>query len=159
MKGGFYTKILSLDQALSVTGYAIFEDEKLIKSGILSVKKGSSEFYSMPLQLTELIETVKPDYVVFEDTMFQKNVGTLKKLSRLQGVIIIACIKGKIPYRMYMPAQWRKIVGIQTGKGIKREELKKMAQEKVYENHTVKAAEDESEAICIGEALITDMQS
>jgi Holliday junction resolvasome RuvABC endonuclease subunit len=72
------------------------------------------------------IEEVRTDY---------KNAHTYKILTWLQGVIAIAVyeINPKIEITYIQPSSWRSKIGIHTGRGIKREELKKADIDYVYQ--------------------------
>lgn len=62
-------KILSLDQSTSKTGFAIFEDNKLIEYGVIrpSKKINDNNMISVFLKIVKKVEEVKPDIVLLED--------------------------------------------------------------------------------------------
>ena len=68
---------LALDQALQTTGYAIFENNKLIKWGTFSTKASDpieERLYTIQQQLTELDKQYNIGHVFFEDTQKQVNL-------------------------------------------------------------------------------------
>lgn len=64
------------------------------------------------------MEEVRPDF---------QNVRTYKVLTWLQGAIALKAfeLNNKISLEYVYPSEWRKKIGIHTGRGIKRDVLKK----------------------------------
>ena len=151
-------KILSFDQATVKTGIAIHENDNLFVYDLINLEK---EKVDIPERVNVMIDKVcsvihktKPDYVVFEDIALQSNPSTLILLARLQGAIIGYCQVHKIPYTILKPSNWRKVLGFEQGKGIKRPQLKKQAVQYVKDKYKLILSEDVCEAICIGDAYI-----
>lgn len=153
-------KLLSLDQATKTTGYAVFEDKKLIDFGALKSlgKNSDSRFKEMCEYIRSAIESSGIDLVVFEDVSLRSSVQILISLSRLQGAIIQICNENNIPFCISSPSHWRKIIGINDGAGTKRKELKTRAVEYVLKYHKVKVIDDIAEAICIGTAYMEEKE-
>lgn len=150
-------KILALDQASAKTGLAIFEDTELKKYNMIDLSKEKDveqRFKLMCEKINNVITTVKPSHIVFEDVSLQTNPATLILLSQIQGAIIQTCLINNIPYDIYKPSNWRKVIGINGGKGIKRAEYKKRALDYVIHTYGINTNEDIAEAICIGSAYI-----
>ena len=59
---------------------------------------------------------------------------------------------------MYLPTQWRKLIGIKQGKGIKRNELKAQSLEFVKTITDDLVNEDIAEAIAIGCAYLKELK-
>lgn len=156
-----YRKILSLDQALNLTGFAIFEEDLLIKYGTLNLSdiKGDNPTDEKILNVKEFIKRIKKNYgidlVIIEDIQSQVNIKTFKHLAWLQGVIKNYLYEQEIPYTVYKPSEWRKIIGI---KGRKRVEQKANAQLKVKELYNIDVSEDEADAILLAVATITSVK-
>lgn len=145
-------KILSFDQASVVTGYALFDGDKYIESGVIKKKKDmpiADRVPSMALAICSKIKEIKPDAVVIEDIQNQSSVKTVIDLARLQGGVIMYCVSKGIPIKIYHPSEWRKILQFVQGARVKRDDLKKQATEYVKELGFNIESEDESEAICI----------
>jgi len=140
--------ILSLDQSTAVTGFAIFKDNNLKKSGCY---KPSGDLFTRINQtknyIKELIEDNDINFVFIEDIQYQKNQKTYKILANLQGVIINLLVELNISFEIISPSRWKSWNGI---KGRKRAEQKKNTQEKCKEMLGREAIEDEADAICIG---------
>ena len=151
--------ILSLDQAMRITGIAVLKNNELIHYGLYknpndTKKKKWSHEEKIDLILNELkrlIEEYNIDYVVFEDVQSQKSPQTFKQLSILLGCIRQELFKIKIPYEILPPATWRTTLNI---KGRNREQKKKNAQIYVKNKFDIEVTEDEADAICIGLAMI-----
>lgn len=100
--------------------------------GVIGIKKQKAEVIAMdilkldklgnqPLKLKKIFETVlrnidhyKPDELAIESPFFGKNVQSMLKLGRAQGVAIAAALYRDIPVFEYSP---RKIKQSITGKG------------------------------------------
>jgi Holliday junction resolvasome RuvABC endonuclease subunit len=104
-------------------------------------------------RIEEKVNLHKVECIIIEDTFFSTNIKVLKVLSQLQGVIMALCFKHDIMLRLYLPSEWRKIVGL---KGKKRAEQKLAAIEYVnnkYGFSLKKKDDDIAEAIMINEAF------
>ena len=70
-------RTLALDQASKVTGYAIFDDTKLIKYGtfVTSSDDDIERFAMMRAWLLSMIAAWRPDYIGIEGIQFQEEGG------------------------------------------------------------------------------------
>lgn len=147
--------ILALDQATAITGWAVFDGEKLVDHGKIKMstsKKITPEAKSdiMMACIEELIDIYHPDHIVIEDVANQKNVATVVKLARLQGAIMEMRRKyDHASLEIVRPTEWRKGLKFRQGRA-KREELKAQAQAFVVKTYNKQVSEDEADAICIG---------
>lgn len=102
-------------------------------------------------KVAELIIDYDIQELVFEDIYMDgqhvNNVSTFKKLAEVFGVIWELGISLDMPTSAVLPGTWRSTLGI---KGRTRPEQKCNAKEYVLNTYTVKATEDECDAICIG---------
>jgi len=113
--------ILGIDPGTSILGYGIIEvhgkQMKLVALGVLRLDK--IEDHHLKLQkiferCIELIDGFHPDELAIEAPFFGKNVQSMLKLGRAQGVAIAAALSRKIPVMEYAP---RKIKQSITGSG------------------------------------------
>lgn len=151
------SKILAIDQSTVKTGVAIFEDNKLQRYDLIDLHKNKDSdkrFKNMCLELCVWIKEVKPENVVFEDVNLQTNVATLRLLAQLQGVIIGNCLLNNIPYKIYKPSSWRKLLNFKQGRGVARKELKQQSKDYVKLHFDIDVNDDIADAICIGQAYI-----
>lgn len=149
--------ILSLDNATVNCGYALFEDGKLLASGVLKAPAGKLVDKRLELirdGILGLIARYKVEHIVFEDTMLvqkgHNNLQTFKKLCWLQGMIAAICFEQDIDYTIYLPSEWRSKIGFLKGQSQKREVQKQKAIEFVQNTYSKDVTDDEAEAICIG---------
>lgn len=145
-------KILALDQATKITGYSIFTNGKLKKYGTLVVdveeKNPIERMRQMDSELRKLIHKINPDYIVFENVQFQKNRGTFKTLSQMQGILMGICFELNMGFTIIEPSAWKSFCGIN---GKNRKEQKKDTQRFVKEKYKLELDEDCSDAIGIGQ--------
>jgi crossover junction endodeoxyribonuclease RuvC len=144
-------KFLCLDQATKISGYSVFEDKKLTTYGTLEVdqkeKNPIERMKQMYDRIIQLIDSVSPDFIVFENVQFQQNYGTFQQLSQLQGVIMGYLFKTNIGFEIIEPSAWKSFCLI---KGRKREEQKKNTQIFVKNRYGLDCSEDIADAIGIG---------
>ena len=145
-------KILSFDQASVVTGWALFDGDAYVGSGVITKNKNmpiADRVPAMALAICAKIKEVHPDAVIIEDIQNQNSVKTVVDLARLQGGIIMYCANKHIPIHIYHPSTWRRELGFVQGAKTKRDALKEQAADYVkslgFEIENI----DESEAICI----------
>lgn len=155
------TKYLSLDQALKVTGVAIFNDNKLEDYKTFSLKPSlpiEQRLGSYWKELNKLKNEFEPDYVFFEDIQNQHNNETYKKLAYVQAATILWCYFNDIKFSVLAPSHWRKIIKEKCGAsfGKKREEQKEAAIQFVKDKLNIEVTSDEADAITLGYAGIIE---
>jgi Holliday junction resolvasome RuvABC endonuclease subunit len=149
-------RILSFDQSTRVTGWAIFEDGKYVKSGVIDlckIENTEERSKQMAVKICNAIEAAKPDCVIIEEVQQQSNVSTVIKLARIQGVAIGFCAAHNIDLHILTPAKWRSSLEYKQGPGVKRADLKRQSLDFVKEHFGItNCSEDRAEAVCINEA-------
>jgi len=68
-------------------------------------------------------------------------------LAEVYGILDELCTELHLPYQSVLASVWKSALGI---KGKNRQEQKKNAQDYVATTYNIKATQDESDAICIG---------
>lgn len=113
--------ILGIDPGTVILGYGLIaakgQNLSLVSMGILRLQK-----YSDPLirlgkiyeRIDSLIEEFKPDSVAIEAPFYGKNVQSMLKLGRAQGVALAPAITRSLPVFEYAP---RKVKQSITGNG------------------------------------------
>ena len=147
------SRLLALDQASKVTGWAIFEDGELKSYGKISLDDPNTDIRLV--QLRQGIQTLVADYnideVIFEDIQQQNNVAnnvwTFKVLAEVYGVVSELLQEIQIPHSTVLAASWKSTLGI---KGRTRAEQKKNAQLYVEQNYGIHVIQDIADAVCIG---------
>lgn len=150
-------KLLALDQATRVTGYAVFNDGVPVVIGHFTITKDDFAERLVEIRNTviKLIEEHDIDTVAFEDIQLQnnvvQNVKTFKMLAEVFGVVQETLQEIGIDYYIVPPVVWKSTVGI-AGKGRDRE--KPLAQKWIADNYGFKCTEDEADAACLGAHIL-----
>lgn len=149
-------KFLALDQALGTSGWAVFDDKKLIAADTFTISKTApmdKRLLDMYKNLTDLYYKYEFEKVYFEDIQLQAgNALTYKHLAYAQAAIILWCGHINIDYEIYASSHWRKVLG--GGFGRKRAEQKRHAIELVEKWYNIEVSSDIADAICLGKASI-----
>ena len=113
--------ILGIDPGTSITGYGLIHIKKremiMIQMGVINLSKLSSHELKLKKifdRTLNLIDTYNPDELAIEAPFFGKNVQSMLKLGRAQGVSIAAALNFNIPITEYSP---KKIKMAITGNG------------------------------------------
>lgn len=109
--------VLGIDPGTNLMGYGIIsgmgKDPSYIDMGIVDLKK-SGDHYMKLRQIyestLELIETYLPDEVAIEAPFFGKNVQSMLKLGRAQGVAMAAVLSRDIPVFEYAPRKIKQAI-------------------------------------------------
>lgn len=125
------TIILGLDPGTTVMGYGIINVKgsqlKLLQFGVIHLSK--YEGHELKLKkifdrVLNLIDEYHPDHVALEAPFFGKNVQSMLKLGRAQGVAMSAALFREVPITEYAP---RKVKQSVTGNGnASKEQVAKM---------------------------------
>lgn len=151
-------RILALDAATSISGYAIYDNNVLVSYGTFKTDKNLdavARINQVKKWLTKKLNEWEVDFVGIEQIQLQNNSGgrisveVYKTLAQLQGVIIDTLFEACTDYALVYPSAWRKYCGISEG-DLHRENKKKQAQNKVKEWYNQDCTQDEADAICIG---------
>lgn len=113
--------ILGIDPGTNITGYGLLKivnnKPELITLGIISLQKIPDPYLKLEKifsRTLSLIDEFHPDDLAIEAPFYGKNVQSMLKLGRAQGVAIAAAIYRTIPVFEYAP---RKIKMAITGQG------------------------------------------
>jgi len=113
--------ILGIDPGTNLMGYGVIKaDGKTavyMDMGVIDLKKGKDSYIKLGMILERtlaMIDLYLPDEVAIEAPFFGKNVQSMLKLGRAQGVAIAAVLSREIPVVEYAP---RKINLSITGSG------------------------------------------
>ncbi len=113
--------ILGVDPGTNVMGYGVLRivgnKAELMAMGVIELKKFASHYLRLGKifeRITSIIDSYHPDELAIEAPFFGKNVQSMLKLGRAQGVAITAAIMRDIPITEYEP---RKIKMAITGNG------------------------------------------
>lgn len=159
-KGADTQRILALDAATGVTGYAIYDDKVLVGFGTFktsSTLPATDRINQVKNWLKAALKEWNPDFVGVENIQLQKygtggaqaQVKTFQTLANLQGVLLDTIFEASIDSDLVYPTEWRSYCGIGDGDQ-HRDARKKAAQAKVKIWYDMNCSEDEADAICIG---------
>ena len=114
-------RILGIDPGTNILGVAVIETKKnkisLLHIGIISMKGLPSHQLKLKKifeEIQKIIVTYKPNEMAVEAPFFGKNVQSMLKLGRAQGVAIAAAITKNVPITEYSPKKIKQSV---TGNG------------------------------------------
>jgi len=150
-------KLLALDQASVITGYAIFEEDRLVDYGKITLddEEIGPRLVVLRNTIKNMIDKNNITTVAFEDIQMQASVGnnvkTFKVLANVYGIILELCEELNIKYKIISSNTWKSTLKI---KGKNRTEQKKAAQNFVQERYNIKCTQDEADAICIGTHMV-----
>lgn len=113
--------ILGIDPGTTIMGYGLIhikgKNMELLQMGVLHLAKLSSHELKLKRifeRTLAMIDEYKPDELAVEAPFFGKNVQSMLKLGRAQGVAIAASLNHNIPYEEYSPRRIKQSI---TGNG------------------------------------------
>lgn len=152
-------KILALDQASKITGYALITTEGVQSHGIIKYPNDEDPYIErlrwMHAHIRDVIKKEKPSFVVFEATQYQNNFAAFGTLSMLQGVIMAELFNKKLGFYIVPATCWKSFCKI---KGRKRAEQKVNTMKFVADKYGIIATEDEADAIGIATWAINNIK-
>lgn len=115
------TIILGVDPGTNIMGYGLILVEnnnmKAIQYGVIHLSKYSDHAIKLNKifeRIVQLIDEYHPDFLAIEAPFFGKNIQSMLKLGRAQGVAIAAAISRQVPIIEYSPKKIKQSV---TGNG------------------------------------------
>ena len=125
--------ILGIDPGTTIMGFGLIKvkgkNMEFLQLNELQLKKYSDHYVKLKLifeRTLELIDNFNPDEIAIEAPFFGKNVQSMLKLGRAQGVAMAAGLSREIPIAEYSP---KKIKMAITGNGnASKEQVAKMLQ-------------------------------
>jgi len=129
--------ILGIDPGTTIMGFGLIKvvnkSMELMQMDELILKKYSDHYTKLKLIFEgtlHLVDTYHPDEVAIEAPFFGKNVQSMLKLGRAQGVAMAACLIREVPITEYSP---KKIKMAITGNGnASKEQVAKMLQNTLH---------------------------
>lgn len=113
--------ILGIDPGTTVMGYGVISatgnKAEIIGLGFVDMHKIKDHYLTLKevfTQVSELIEKYLPDEMAIESPFFGKNVQSMLKLGRAQGVAITAALMRDVPITEYAPLKIKMAI---TGNG------------------------------------------
>ncbi len=113
--------ILGVDPGTNVMGYGVLRTmsnkAEMLAMGVIDMRKESNPYLRLGRifeRVTGVINEFKPDEMAIEAPFFGKNVQSMLKLGRAQGVAIAAAIERQVPIHEYAPTKIKMAI---TGRG------------------------------------------
>ena len=113
--------ILGIDPGTTVMGYGVVvasgNSAKMVTMGVLELHKYSDHYLKLKKifeRTIQLIDTYNPDELAIEAPFYGKNVQSMLKLGRAQGVAMSAALSRSIPIFEYAPLRIKQAI---TGRG------------------------------------------
>ena len=113
--------IIGIDPGTNVMGYGILgingKQPEMVAMGVLTLERMETHYLRLRRifdRVTSLISQYLPDEMAVEAPFFGKNVQSMLKLGRAQGVAIAAAIHHDIPIHEYAPLKIKMAI---TGRG------------------------------------------
>ena len=152
-------RILAVDQATHVSGYAVFSNKDLIDYGTFktTVEDQIERCMQVKQWMISLIDQYEIDFVGLEGIQYQIAAGvtTFEALARLQGILAATCVEEKVKYKIVNTNTWRDHCGV---KGKTRPDKKRSMQRLVNEWFGINVKDDIADAIGIGK-YFCDLQT
>ena len=106
--------ILGIDPGTNVMGYGVIKvlgrSAQMVAMGVIDMRQESDPYIRLGKifdRVTGIIDEYLPDEMAIEAPFFGKNVQSMLKLGRAQGVAIAAAIHHDIPIHEYAPLKNR----------------------------------------------------
>lgn len=113
--------ILGIDPGTTVMGYGVVQatgnNATMVTMGVLELHKYTDHYVKLKKifeRTIQLIDTYAPDELAIEAPFYGKNVQSMLKLGRAQGVAISAALSRSIPIFEYAPLRIKQAI---TGRG------------------------------------------
>ncbi len=102
--------ILGIDPGTNIMGYGILKvtdgKAQMVTMGVIDLRKFGDAYLKLGHifeRVTGIIDSFLPDELAIEAPFFGKNVQSMLKLGRAQGVAIAAAIRHSVPIHEYAP--------------------------------------------------------
>jgi crossover junction endodeoxyribonuclease RuvC len=114
--------ILGIDPGTNVMGYGVIRvcgnKAEMVALGVIDLRKFGDHYMKLGHifdRITSIIDSYLPDEMAIEAPFFGKNVQSMLKLGRAQGVAMAAAIQRQVPITEYAPMKIKMaITGIGT---------------------------------------------
>ena len=139
-------KVICLDQSTRLTGFAVFDNDVLVKSGVYCGRDKDTieRMVKHKTWLKSMIKEHSPDIVVMEDLQGGAFTKVTSILAKLLGVLEVYLKEKNICYYIININSWKALSGIPKGK----REMQKLASvELVRKMYNMVTTDDESDAI------------
>lgn len=109
--------IIGIDPGTILMGYGIIsvkgKDSHMLSMGVIHLNKYDSHYLRLKKiydRVTSLVDEFKPDEMAIEAPFFGKNIQSMLKLGRAQGVAMTAALNRDIPITEYVPMRIKQAI-------------------------------------------------
>lgn len=144
--------ILGIDPGTTIMGYGILrilnEKPEMIAMGIIDLRKFTNHYLKLKHiheRILSIIESYLPDEMAIEAPFYGKNVQSMLKLGRAQGVAMAAALSRDIPITEYAPLKIKMAI---TGNGqASKEQVANMLQRILHFKEEIPTFMDATDAL------------
>ena len=104
--------IMGIDPGTTIMGYGVIRtcgrQAEMVTMGVIDLRKAGDQYLKLGHifeRVTGILKSYLPDELAIEAPFFGKNVQSMLKLGRAQGVAIAAAIQRQVPIHEYAPMQ------------------------------------------------------
>ena len=147
--------VAGIDASTTATGVCVMIDGELKYHTLIAInsrkeKDAEKRIKMMLVKICEILDQYDIDAVYMEKAICKGgNVDTTIKLAYLSGGMSLYCIQNDIEFVNPLPSEWRKIVGIAQGRGIKRDVQKAESIKAVKDEYGIDEGDDVAESILL----------
>ena len=147
--------VAGIDASTTATGVSIMRDGELVCYKLITidskkVKDAYKRIKEMFVKIIKILDQYDVDKIYMEKAICKGgNVDVTIKLAYLSGGISLYCVQRDIEFYNPLPSEWRKLVGIPNGRGVKRDAQKEMAIKVVKDEYGINVNDDIAESILI----------
>lgn len=144
--------VAGLDCSTKMSGISIMEDGELKFYTLIDIHKEKDAMERIRIMLVKICEVLDQydiNTVYMEKAFSKANVDTTMKLANLAGGMMLYCARREIEFVHPLPSEWRKEIGLQQGKGVKRDVLKAEAIAVVKQEYDIDVNDDVAESILL----------
>jgi crossover junction endodeoxyribonuclease RuvC len=145
--------VLGIDPGTNFMGYGLIKirgnEATLIHLDVITMNKLPDHFLKLKKIFEEtirIIEQYKPDEVALEAPFYAKNIQSMLKLGRAQGISMAAALSRSLPVFEYSP---RKVKQSITGKGSASKEQVAVMLQRILAIETMPAKLDATDALAV----------
>lgn len=146
-------RILGIDPGTTVTGYGLVEIRNnkpvILQMGNITPGKFSDHYQRLKhlhVRALHLVKEYQPDVMAIEAPFYGKNVQSMLKLGRGQGVLMAAALMHDVPIHEYAPLLVKQSI---TGMGRASKEQVAYFLQKVYNLKDIDKVLDETDAVAV----------
>lgn len=147
--------VAGIDASTTATGVAIMRDGKLIYYELITIdsrkeKDAYKRVNEMLIRICNILDKFKINKIYMEKAICKGgNVDITIKLAYLSGGMSLYCVQKNIEFNNPVPSEWRKVIGIPTGRGVLRDTQKQTAIKAVKDWYKINVNDDVAEAILL----------